>query len=484
MLQLQLPWITAYLSNTSSEYRSLKDKLTGNAIEVLKDKVVITNLSFKPGSVVADFSLRMRSSIDGEKLIKDSVTSGSFGQIPVNKTFDPFSNITGSISLNIQNQRISIYENSTLSIKCKGQISNTQTLSAGNALIWTLKGFEINSKSESRIYTAQEPEGNILKFKTVKLSDKGTARCFFGGAVRANTLEITIEVKPLPRVEISPNPVYVEEGKKVDVSCSITNNVNGMVYINSTKAAKGTNTTKITFDRITKDQSIICYAVTDKQKGPTKKAVLEFIAKDTKMCDSFTDDDGNKWPETASGKTAEVPCQGDFTGMISRYCAEDEKWGNPNDELCVRRVFIDIINNLVDIEDNIHTGTAEVLDMLVNVTEDTANTTLSTGDVITGVSALDKIAAIQEDVKVVEEDQIKQFFEAVDNILAPKRKQNWETMNKKKETSATSLLKTLENYGENVATKIENATEATIMTENLGMTSLLSFKDFFLPHLN
>uniref|UniRef100_A0A0L8H9Y6 Uncharacterized protein n=1 Tax=Octopus bimaculoides TaxID=37653 RepID=A0A0L8H9Y6_OCTBM len=42
-------------------------------------------------------------------------------------------------------------------------------------------------------------------------------------------------------------------------------------------------------------------------------------------------------------------------------------------------------------------------------------------------------------------------------------------MNKKKETSATTLLKTLENFGENVATKIENATEATIMTENLAV---------------
>ncbi|XP_052832066.1 uncharacterized protein LOC106871914 [Octopus bimaculoides] len=177
----------------------------------------------------------------------------------------------------------------------------------------------------------------------------GTARCFFGGAVRANNLEIPIEVKPLPRVEITPNPIYVEEGKKVDVSCSITNNVNGKVYINSTKAAEGGNTAKITLDRVTKDQSIICYAVTDDQRGPIKKAVLEFIAQGAKMCSNSTDNDGNKWPQTASGKTAKILCEGDYTGMISRYCAEDKTWGDPNKEHCIRRVFIDIINKVSEI---------------------------------------------------------------------------------------------------------------------------------------
>lgn len=69
----------------------------------------------------------------------------------------------------------------------------------------------------------------------------------------------------------------------------------------------------------------------------------------TILCGENTDKFDIKWGITAEKTLVALPCNGNYTGSVSRYCSNGGKWMEPNYSQCMRKAIQNIqaqVNNI------------------------------------------------------------------------------------------------------------------------------------------
>ncbi|XP_052062393.1 adhesion G protein-coupled receptor B2-like [Mytilus californianus] len=198
------------------------------------------------------------------------------------------------------------------------------------------------------------------------------------------------------------------------------------------------------------------------------KHTLTVTEDSTILCGENIDKFNTKWGITAEKNLLTLPCNGYYTGSVSRYCSNGGKWMEPDYSLCTRKAI-----------QNIHAQSAKLLsgesvDTVVNtILENLENTTsekneLRSGDLVTSSTVLDDIVRyVTDNTEKLSVDQLEIFGSVCNNILDERNHQLWEELNDEGSSGVPSVVKTVTDYNAVFHKVIDGEFAMIVQKENI-----------------
>ncbi|CAI9721197.1 adhesion G-protein coupled receptor D1-like [Octopus vulgaris] len=295
----------------------------------------------------------------------------------------------------------------------------------------------------------------FLTLSNLRPKDKGLVTCeAYFKILRIAKKQIDFSVSTIPRVTLTSVQV-ANINTPVVYSCTSSVN-NADVYVSSP------NTESINPDQsrssyngkftIISDTKISCYSKHNLLQGPVVETTV-FASKGEKSCEEETVEK-LVWPKTLSKKNATVSCPEGFEGSVTRQCNKDGQWENFDQSGCAKIAIIDAKAELEKISLGLSTDLATPVKELATAT----NTTLKKKELVISFEAITEIVEITENLKVIKEPEIINFFEIGSNLLNEDNKDVWNSIDKEDsqqvDKTPQNMMKNIEKFATVTAEKI------------------------------
>ncbi|CAG2255062.1 unnamed protein product [Mytilus edulis] len=369
------------------------------------------------------------------------------------------------------------YQDTSVTFTCSadiiGQVGNV-------GITWKLKNAVINPTTASRWRTETLPDDPQypgrrqyqLKVNPMHTGDTGNISCHISDGRLQSDWTIDVAVIGKPIVTISPMTTTVHQGDSINIVCQVVETYGTPSSITWHKNGESFNggpdeiidRANFTYHvlKISNIQTSISYsclgvnvAGTGKQATTTITVIQSGIS--YKYCPTDIDLYGKRWNGTIGDTEVIVPCTGDKTGTVSRFCMKDGIWEDPDYSRCVR---IDL-QEVNEQSDNLKNGVevADVDNILQTMTTLTSDNygELTSGDLEVSSSTLDNVAdhaSERTDSLVV--DQLDEFVSCCDNLLNEKYKPRWEQLRQQNLVGISRVVKAVTTYSK-AYTHVDNS---------------------------
>ncbi|XP_071176352.1 roundabout homolog 2-like [Mytilus edulis] len=198
------------------------------------------------------------------------------------------------------------------------------------------------------------------------------------------------------------------------------------------------------------------------------KHTLTVAGDSTILCGKHIDKFDTKWGITAENNLLTLPCNGNYTGSVSRYCSNGGKWMEPDYSQCMHKTIQNIHAQSAKLLSgkSIDTFVSTLLESLENITS--GNNELRTGDLVTLSAVLNDIARyVTEHPEKLSINQLEVFGSVCNNVLDERNHQSWEELNDQGSSGVTSVVKAVTVYNGVFHKVIQGEFAMIIQKENI-----------------
>ncbi|VDI56672.1 G protein-coupled receptor 133 [Mytilus galloprovincialis] len=198
------------------------------------------------------------------------------------------------------------------------------------------------------------------------------------------------------------------------------------------------------------------------------KHTLTVAGDSTILCGKHIDKFDTKWGITAENNLLTLPCNGNYTGSVSRYCSNGGKWMEPDYSQCMHKTIQNIHAQSAKLLSgkSIDTFVSTLLESLENITS--GNKELRTGDLVTLSAVLNDIARyVTEHPEKLSINQLEVFGSVCNNLLDERNHQSWEEVNDEGSSGLTSVVKAVTVYNGVFHKVIQGEFAMIIQKENI-----------------
>ncbi|VDH94753.1 Hypothetical predicted protein [Mytilus galloprovincialis] len=354
----------------------------------------------------------------------------------------------------------------------------------------------ILSTTNSNKYTVgtqQEPYLTIFNFEP---GDSGTYVCRATNAVGSSSSYpgSTLNYISAPITSVEPNQyaAFVEDDS-FQIQCNVTATPGAFDWywtfqpkVGSVETIrKGTNSQEyiiensgtnphLTIRNIAMNKTGVytCYALNTagiSASNANSQHVLTVAEDSTILCGENTDKFDIKWGITAEKTLVTLPCNGNYTGSVSRYCNNGGKWMEPNYSQCMHEAIQNIQAQSAKLlsGESVDTVVSTILENLENATSE--NTELRSGDLVASSAVLDDIVKyVTNHTDKLSVNQLEIFGSVCNNILEERNHQLWEELNNERSTGVPSVVKAVTDNNEVYHKVIDGEFSMIVQKENIG----------------
>ncbi|XP_052089257.1 uncharacterized protein LOC127725998 [Mytilus californianus] len=471
------------LDTQSYRYVTLSTRVTTEMAFVLNRTpgfVSVSVMMFRRGSVIVDslVTVNQTGTVAGtSNSIRQAVSTGFVGQMSVDPNYVIIGNGDGYIRVTGISVVGNYYQDTSVTFTCSADIiGKVGTV----GVTWKLKNAVINPTTASRWKTETLPDDTQypgrrqyqLKVNPMQTGDTGNISCHISDGKLQSDWTIDVAVIGKPIVSISPMTTTVHQGDSFNIVCQVVETYGTPSSITWHKNGESFNggpdeiidRANFTYHvlKISNIQNSISYsclgvnvAGTGKQATTTITVIQSGIS--YKYCPTSIDSYGKRWNGTIGDTEVIVPCTGDYTGTVSRFCMKDGIWEDPDYSRCVR---IDL-QEVNEQSDNLKNGVevAEVDNILQTMTALTSDNygELTSGDLEVSSSTLDNVADhASERTNSLVVDQLDEFVSCCDNLLNEKYKPRWEQLRQQNLVGISRVVKAVTTYSK-AYTHVDNS---------------------------
>ncbi|CAC5385134.1 unnamed protein product [Mytilus coruscus] len=208
---------------------------------------------------------------------------------------------------------------------------------------------------------------------------------------------------------------------------------------------------------------------------PQTVCKLISVTHSTVLCGENIDKFNTKWGITAEKNLVTLPCNGNYTGSVSRYCSNGGKWMEPDYSQCTRKAIQNIHEQSAKLlsGESVDSTVSTILENLENTTSE--NNELRSGDLVTSSAVLDDIVRyVTDNTEKLSVNQLEIFGSVCNNILDERNHQLWEELNDEGLNGVPSVVKAVTDYNEVFHNVIDGEFATIVQKENIGLF-LISF---------
>ncbi|XP_063405028.1 uncharacterized protein LOC134688340 [Mytilus trossulus] len=478
---------------SSSEYTELSQSVKTDVESELNKTsgfVSVEVLQFRTGSVIVDTSITVNqtgSVLENSAVLKSAIASGYLGQLSVEPWSYSITEGNGKLQVGLSVNG-PFYEDAALTFTCTADIIGNV---GQTSVTWTLNNVVLRPTSKSRWRIMRLQPNQLMPFRVeyqisvdpLKVGDSGSLSCSVTDGYLQSSRSIQMQVLGKPTVSIFPLTAVVKQGETTTVQCTVTSNPtevrdiqwykNGYMFDGSQDEVIDTDIERtselLTIINIQKSVLYGCVGTNEAGEGPKVRSNITVYVEGENLgiCPVNVDRFGTVWEETIDGIIVTKPCTGNQTGDVSRVC-NDGVWAEPDYSTCVLTELV----SLVEETDRLTEGAErevvdDILKKLTNLTQ--RDIQLTSGDLTAASNTLLGVSDhAKERVETVSSDQLEDFVEAANNILYDEKKEDWNQLKTKQQTTdVTTLLKAVQNYNDAYSQSQDQEFITIIQKENI-----------------